>query len=44
MSEDKEECKDCNGWGIIYLKSGIPNITKPCNNCDATGKVEKEIK
>lgn len=27
------ECPKCKGWGIIFIKAGIPNITETCPEC-----------
>lgn len=36
-----EYCHKCKGWGIIFLKAGIPNITEPCSVCGGGGIVWK---
>ena len=30
-------CPKCKGWGIIFIKAGIPNIVETCSNCKGTG-------
>jgi (p)ppGpp synthase/HD superfamily hydrolase len=35
------DCKKCAGWGIIYVKAGVPNLTgvcPVCNGIDGTTK------
>lgn len=27
------ECVKCNGWGIVFIKAGIPNIMGICPEC-----------
>ena len=31
-------CQKCKGWGILWLKAGIPNITKICPVCHGRKK------
>ena len=39
LSNCWEYCRECNGWGVIFLKAGIPNITEPCTACGNIGMV-----
>lgn len=27
------KCPECNGWGVLFVEAGIPNIIKPCPRC-----------
>lgn len=33
-------CKVCKGWGVRFLKAGIPNIVKKCTRCHGSGWVK----
>lgn len=33
----ERDCLECKGWGRLFIKAGIPNITKLCPTCKGTG-------
>ena len=34
-----EYCSQCKGFGVIYIKAGIPNIVATCFKCSGGGIV-----
>lgn len=44
--ESHDVCKECDGYGIpepVYLRGRWHKHTLPCDECDGTGWIKKEV-